>query len=240
MSYKLNQYTSEGIQQEERSEDFFWLEYYPKLQRYCHFLTQNKWDGDDIAQEAYLKAKKYDHHRQKLTSALLNKIAYNHWIDTLRKRKNETIEADFDLASNQSITQLDSIINTVEILLKKLTPKQAIILVLKEAFQYQVKEIAAILDTSEMAVKSNLHRAKKRLEKDLQEEKTSAVDSFWVEEVRQQLSDLFYKALTNQDPTILIRNIPLLKSIAGVPKLVSGNLQSIQTHTPLGALCMAA
>jgi RNA polymerase sigma-70 factor (ECF subfamily) len=204
MSYKLSRQTTDSIQQEERSEDSLWMEYYPKLQRYCHFLTQNKWDGDDIAQEAFLKAKKYDHHQQKLTSALLNKIAYNHWIDILRKRKNERIETDFELASNMSINQLDGIKNTVELLLKNLTPKQAVIFLLKEAFQYQTKEIADILGNTEMAVKSNLHRAKKRLEKNNQEEKTVSVEYFWDDEEREQLTVLFYDVLKDQDPTVLI------------------------------------
>ncbi|RFU63506.1 sigma factor [Peribacillus glennii] len=30
--------------------------FYPALQRYCRFLARNEWDGDDIAQEAILKA----------------------------------------------------------------------------------------------------------------------------------------------------------------------------------------
>jgi RNA polymerase sigma factor (sigma-70 family) len=240
MSYKLSRQTTESIQQEERSEDALWKEYYPKLQRYCHFLTQNKWDGDDIAQEAFLKAKKYDLHQQKLTSALLNKIAYNHWIDILRKRKNERIEKDFELASNRSINQLDGIKNTVELLLKNLTPKQAVIFLLKEAFQYQAKEIADILGNTEMAVKSNLHRAKKRLEKNNQEEKTFSVEYFWDDEEREQLTELFYDVLKDQDPTVLIDCIPSLNSVAVGPKLVIGNLPSIKTHTPSSTLYMAA
>ncbi|MGZ4160678.1 MAG: sigma-70 family RNA polymerase sigma factor [Bacteroidia bacterium] len=240
MSYKLSRQTTDSIQQEERSEDSLWMEYYPKLQRYCHFLTQNKWDGDDIAQEAFLKAKKYDLHQQKLTSALLNKIAYNHWIDILRKRKNERIETDFELASNMSINQLDGIKHTVELLLKNLTPKQAVIFLLKEAFQYQTKEIADILGNTEMAVKSNLHRAKKRLEKNNREEKTVSVEYFRDDEEREQLTALFYDVLKDQDPTVLIDCIPSLKSVAVGPKLVIGNLPSIKTHSPSSTLCMAA
>lgn len=71
----------------ENEEESIWLEYYPKLQRYCHFLAQNQWDGDDIAQETILKALKHYTLDEKMSSALLNKMAYNHWIDQIRKRK---------------------------------------------------------------------------------------------------------------------------------------------------------
>ncbi|WP_225049478.1 sigma factor [Priestia megaterium] len=75
--------------QTESFDDVCWNEHYPKLQQYCRFLTQNAWDGDDIAQETYLKAQRYKGEEHNLSSALLNKIAYHHWIDLLRKRKRE-------------------------------------------------------------------------------------------------------------------------------------------------------
>jgi RNA polymerase sigma factor (sigma-70 family) len=235
MSHELSPNDNFSEQQEERFEDAFWGEFYPKLQRYCHFLTQNKWDGDDIAQETYLKALKYSTHQQNLSTALINKIAYHHWIDILRKRKHETIGAD----TKESIlfNQVDDITNTVELLLNHFTPKQAVIFLLKEAFQYQVKEIATILETSEIAVKSNLHRAKKRLEK---EDQSFSVESFWDVEERDQLSDLFYEALQTQDPSILIQSIPSLKFVVEVTKPVSKNVLSIQTYSPSSTLWMAA
>lgn len=70
---------------------------------------------------------------------------------------------------------------------------------LKEGFRYQLKEIASILQTSETAVKSNLHRAKQRLEKDSEPFST---DSFWNEQERKKLSELFYKTLESQDPAL--------------------------------------
>jgi RNA polymerase sigma-70 factor (ECF subfamily) len=120
---------------------------------------------------------------------------------------------------------MDDIIASVDLLLKQFTPKQAIIFLLKEAFQYQAKEIADILDTTEIAVKSILHRAKKRLEKD------NEADSFWNEEEREQLADLFYETLKTQDPTRLIQSIP---TIMNVPKL------KVNSYSPSSTLCMAA
>jgi DNA-directed RNA polymerase specialized sigma24 family protein len=80
-----------NLENDEKSVEAFWMEYYPKLQRYCRFLAQDIWDGDDIAQETFLKALKYNPYQQKMSSALLNKIAYHHWIDLTRKRKTKPL-----------------------------------------------------------------------------------------------------------------------------------------------------
>jgi len=230
MSRKFGHYSGESSQQDDR----LWIEYYPKLQRYCRFLAQNSWDGDDIAQETYLKALKY--HQQQMSSALLNKIAYHHWVDLLRKRKNETVEADFDHPIHELTNKLDDMTHAVDLLLKKFTPKQAVIFMLKEAFQYQLKEIADLLNTTEMAVKASLHRVKKRLEK---EDQSFSAESFWDVEEREQLSDIFYDALKNQDPTDLIEFIPTITSMNEVPK-INSKLQPIKTFSPSSTLCMAA
>lgn len=240
MSHMLSQDGLESMENQNKFEEDFWVKNYPKLRRYCHFLARNGWDGDEIAQETFIKALKYGNHQQKLTTALLNKIAYNHWVDMLRKRKNETVEADSDFAIQALTTQLDETRESVDILLKNFTPNQAIIFLLKEGFQYQLKEIASILDSTEMAVKSNLHRAKKRLEKANEEKQFLSVELYWDNDELEQLSDLFYEALKNQDPSILIQSIRSRPTISDVPKLISGKLRSKPIYSPSSTLCMAA
>ncbi|MBT2696207.1 sigma-70 family RNA polymerase sigma factor [Bacillus sp. ISL-40] len=239
MSHKHSQVSLEGKVHENRVEEDFWSENYPKLQRYCQFLARNRWDGDDIAQETFVKALRYGN-QQKLTSALLNKIAYNHWVDLLRKRKHEAVEADPDFAHQTLTNQLDETRDSVELLLKNFTPNQAIIFLLKEGFRYQMKEIATILDSTETSVKSNLHRAKKRLEKANEEKQFDSVDSYWDEEERELLSEIFYEALKNQDPAILIQFISSRTRKSNVPKLVTGKFSSKPNYTPSSTLCMAA
>ncbi|EKN70822.1 RNA polymerase factor sigma-70 [Neobacillus bataviensis LMG 21833] len=231
MSHKISPDSVDPSHQDSQ----LWNEYFPKLQRYCRFLARNSWDGDDIAQEAYIKALKY--HQQQISPALLNKIAYHHWVDQLRKRKNETAETDLDHTIQNPTNQLDNMNHAVDLLLKHFTPKQAVIFMLKEAFQYQLKEIAELMHTTEMAVKASLHRVKKRLEK---EEQCFSVESFWNEEGTERLSEIFYESLKNQDPAILIESIPTITSMNEVPKHKSRQLQSIQTHSPSSTLRMAA
>lgn len=232
MAQKLSPKISSETPQQ---EDSFWGEHYPNLQRYCYFLAQNRWDGDDIAQETYLKAKRYGAQQQKLTPALLNKIAYHHWIDLLRKRKKETLS---DRVPSEILhLPLDEMKSTVELMLQQFTPKQAVMFLLKEGFQYQIKEIAELLDTTEMAVKGHLHRAKKRLEKGV--EQSSSVDYFWNEEEKEQCSELFYEALKNQDPTIVIEAVPAI--LSEVPNAIFGRKHhSAQTVSPSSTLCLAA
>lgn len=227
MANKHSPYTTE--QQAERTEDIFWEDFYPKLMRYCRFLAQNKWDGDDIAQETFVKALKYSGNKM-MSPALINKIAYHHWIDVLRKRKKETTELDTELISDD---QSESRTGVVELLLKHFPPKQAVILLLKEGFLYQSKEIADFLGTTEMAVKASLHRAKKRLEKGIDEEKS--FELLWDEEEREQLALLFQETLEAQDPSVLIEALPSLNCLSDQPKL-----HSISKQTPTSTLCMAA
>lgn len=234
MSNKLSLYTLGAVQQDERSVDPFWDEVCLKLQKYCHFLTQSKWDGDDLAQEALIKAIAY-YSQEKITSALLNKIAHNHWMDTLRKRKNEVLSNE--PMNKENFSSLADTIASVDMLLETFTPRQAIIFLLKEAFQYQSKEIAEMLNTTEMAVKSSLNRAKKRIENDQDD---ISLNSFWEEEERERLWNLFHDSLVNQDPTVLIEAITSINPTIDVPRAASRHTIPFTASTPLSTLCMAA
>ncbi len=148
--------------QEKKQEHPDMKELYRKLQQYCRFLTQDKYDGEDAAQEVMLKAYlTYD--QSALSSALLNKMAYHHWIDVVRKRKKETPCELPEMSGADHADQMIERRSLIDHLLAKCTPKQAVLLLLKEVFHYQANELAEILGTSETSVKSAVFRAKKRL-----------------------------------------------------------------------------
>ncbi|MCJ7985073.1 hypothetical protein MUB16_15260 [Priestia sp. OVL9] len=90
------------------------------------------WDGDDIAQETFLKAQRYKSEEHNLSSALLKKIAYHHWIDLLRKRKREGIVEEKALEQQAEKHTFDSKGHSVELLISQFTPKQAVIFFLKK------------------------------------------------------------------------------------------------------------
>lgn len=242
MYTKLRDYIIDDIHMEDKIEQL-----YPRLEQYCHFLSQNKWDGDDLAQESMVKAiLKYGHTHHEITPALLNKIAYHCWVDMVRKRKHEKLESDHEYIENESTNNAARIevrMDIIEHISKHLTPKQAVIFLLKEAFQYKVKEIAEILNTTEVAVKSIVSRTKKRLEKSNQDEAGFSVEPFWREEDQELLSDLFHQALNAQDPNELIKAIPSLHSLeseAVIPKLAVRTKHPHTTHSPSSHFCMAA
>ncbi|TDL80433.1 sigma factor-like helix-turn-helix DNA-binding protein [Peribacillus frigoritolerans] len=212
------------------------LEYYPKLQQYCQFLTQNKYDGEDVAQDVMVKAfLKYE--QEKISTALLNKMAYHHWVDVTRKRKKESIGELPELSARDHASRMNELSEMIDHLMAKCTPKQAVLFLLKEGFQYQARELAEMLETSETAIKSALFRAKKRLAKDKKE-----ADSFWDEEERELLSDLMYTSLQFQDPSPLLQALPDILTFEGTesPALILTSVRPLPSFSSSASLCMAA
>ncbi|RHW43103.1 sigma-70 family RNA polymerase sigma factor [Neobacillus notoginsengisoli] len=205
--------------------------HFDSLRKYCRFLTKNDWESEDLFQSAVLKGLQ-NYAPADISPALLKKIAYHQWIDMARKAKREIVgfpEETVQLDSSSVEGRLDA----VKLLLERTTPKQAVIFLLKEGFNYQAKEIAELLTMTETSVKSLLHRAKGRLEN---ERRLHSVDAEWQEEERQLLSELMVEALLEDDPAVLISNVHRIHSLVKVTKLALPN----HSGTPLGYRCMAA
>jgi RNA polymerase sigma factor (sigma-70 family) len=218
--------------QEEQKENIGITQLYPGLQQYCKFLAQNGWDGDDLFQETIIKTIRH-YESSQINSALLKKIAYHHWVDTIRKRKHEIPGIPEYFTGLKSASAQNSAAETVELLMEKMTPKQSVIFILKEAFRFQSAEIAGLLEMTEMAVKSSLHRARKRLEKAVE---IREVDSLLDEEEEKLLSNLLSESLQAQDPTVLLENIREIPSLFAAPKMV----MSMHSSSPLSSFKMAA
>ncbi|TMV43046.1 RNA polymerase sigma factor [Paenibacillus mesophilus] len=136
------------------------------LRSYCRMLTGTPWDAEDLYQNTLLKAFKA---KEKLVQhpsprALLFRIASNGWIDECRKRKAnvglpegyEALSADFD---EYSLDVKDGL----EFLVSAVPPFQVAVVLLADVFEYNSREIADMLKTTEGAAKAALHRARKRL-----------------------------------------------------------------------------
>jgi RNA polymerase sigma factor (sigma-70 family) len=178
---------------------------YPALQRYSRFLAQNSWDGDDLAQEAFLRAAG-SYEPEQVSQALLKKIAYNCWVDMTRKRKRERLEEAPEPVRDEGKPPEGS--ESIEKLMKCLTLKQAVIFVLKEGFQYTSKEIAGLMQTTEFAVKSALSRARRQLQTAAD---TESPDSGSEESAA--VARLLIRSLQEEDPGCLLRAIPMLPSL---------------------------
>lgn len=205
----------------------------PKLFRYCYFLTKDKWDGEDLAQESVYKALSRYPDRQDWSPALLKKMAYHLWIDKGRKESRETIRSVPDSCVENHPKEWISP-EMIGLLSNRLTPKQLVAFVLKEAFQYKISEVAVLLNLTETAVKALLNRARAKLKKISVDDEWVGSDAFWDENLQKELNAILYRSLKAQDPSLLIAYIPTL--------LAYGPVQMVLpvSPSPLNVLSMAA
>lgn len=207
---------------------------YSTLIPYCHYLTKNKWDAEDLVQETLFKAINHYGQHKDLNAALLKKMAFNLWMDLLQKRNREIIGFTFE-ETDETNEYKDDMMDLVDELISKLTPKQSVIVALKDVFRYQIMEIAEMFDMTETAVKAVLNRARQRLARLLLDEETRSVRDYWSEENEEVLTPAITQAIRLNDPTGVIRLIPILFPMETQPKL-----KLYQFSPPSGSFSMAA
>nr|WP_242517817.1 sigma factor-like helix-turn-helix DNA-binding protein [Halobacillus sp. GSS1] len=194
---------------------------YEKLLRYCLFLTSDGWDGRDLAQESVARAcEHYD--ADDIKPALLKKIAYHVWVDQKRKEKMEPLVKS---ASDDFVIKEETVDETlVQLLLEKLTVKQMLTFILKEAFHYKISEIAELLQMKETGVKALLKRSRDNLNR------CAEVERLQIMRTRSE-DDLLYqtlvRTLTIQDPAVLIEKIPVLLKPASRNQLPGSPLNDL-------------
>jgi RNA polymerase sigma factor (sigma-70 family) len=143
----------------------------PVLLRYCQKLTGSRWDAEDLVQDTFLKALPHLAHPHENPHAFLFRIAKNAWIDKCRKRRraNECLLVDEMLGEASTKTTGDAvespaILDAMSRLLQALSPLQGAVLLLRDVFEFSNLEVANLIGTTEGAVKSSLHRARRNLE----------------------------------------------------------------------------
>ncbi|GAB2563793.1 sigma factor-like helix-turn-helix DNA-binding protein [Gracilibacillus alcaliphilus] len=187
-----------------KKEDTVLMAIYHPLSYYCFFLTQDKWDGEELIQETLSKAFVNYGAPNTWNVSLLKKIAYHTWIDQKRKKREETeqlVEQGYELNSNYEEVEA-----LAEQLLSKMTVKQLVVFLLKDVFQYQITEIAENCGMTEMAVKAMLSRARNHL--DNREDIDSSDQLPLLEEPADQLISVVIQVIQANDPTQLIQLIP--------------------------------
>lgn len=133
-----------------------------KLYKYCLRLSGSPWTAEDLVQETILKVYKIKkaEPKREFTFSYLCTVAKNQFIDETRKYK-ESILFNEDLFGEAcDFIDYDGLI---EILLTTLPLKQAMLVILKDVFGYTSKEMASMLRISNEAIKTALHRSRKKL-----------------------------------------------------------------------------
>lgn len=189
----------------------FLITHYAEVKRYCTFLTKNKWDGEDLAQEAICKVlQKYS--EKEICITLLYKIARNQWLDQMKSKSvQEKLEQQNTFEEpHGKIADLHEMVGKV---LSSLNVQQSVILLLKDVFQYSIADIAKICSVSEGAVKASLFRSRNRL-KTVNEEGIEIVEytddvEIVVTSIREERPELLTKLL----PTIDFTKLPSIQPV---------------------------
>ncbi|WP_052350398.1 RNA polymerase sigma factor [Paenibacillus gorillae] len=135
------------------------------LGRYCMAITASRHEAEDLAQETWLKAiSKLNGEGHANAEAYLLRIARTTWVDRVRRKaRSARLETDSHAADTKAEDDFAEIEALLHVLQKHLSPLQLLVFVLRETMGYSIDATAALLQTSEGAVKAALHRARRSL-----------------------------------------------------------------------------
>jgi len=144
----------------------------PELFRFALKLTGNAFDAEDLVHDALLRAfgsMAVHYGRVSNMRAYLYRICSNLWIDETRRAWRFTsLEAttlDHQHPASPAAETATDMRDAADTIFAVLAPRERAAVVLKEACDFSHAEIADLLATTEGAVKTALHRAKRRLKK---------------------------------------------------------------------------
>ena len=141
------------------------------LTTYAYNILGSYEDAKDIVQDAYLKFFNIDDNRIENKKAYLIRTVINLSIN-LKKRQKKIVkqyhgewlpEPVATEKSDTTIVRKDILSYSLMVLLEKLNAKQRAVFILKEAFEYDHKEIAELLQISEENCRKIYSRAKHEL-----------------------------------------------------------------------------
>jgi RNA polymerase sigma-70 factor (ECF subfamily) len=148
----------------------------PELHRYATRMTGSVIDGEDVVQEAVIKA--YDAlpglaHNTNLRGWLF-RITHNKAIDHLRRFSDQPLELldEYPMTEDNDPPLEDKELALA--LFLKLAPRQRSCVILKDVLGYSLAEISELLDATVPEIKATLHRGRMRLHELAAEAETSA------------------------------------------------------------------
>ena len=141
----------------------------PRLHRYCARMTGSVIDGEDVVQEALVKALEAFGAAGSIADveAWLVRIAHNTALDFLRRRARQNAsqsDEDLEMIVDPTAVATDSHVAEVSLrTLLRLPVSQRSSVILMDVLGYSLEEINAITGSSIAAVKAALHRGRARL-----------------------------------------------------------------------------
>ncbi|GAB3947877.1 RNA polymerase sigma factor SigJ [Kribbella albertanoniae] len=147
----------------------------PRLGAIAYRMLGSATEAEDAVQEVFLRWQAADRDRIEVPEAWLTKALTNLCLNQLTsaRARRETyvgqwlpeplLAGDPMLGPLETAEQRDSVSIAVLVLMERLTPNERAVYVLREAFSYSHREIAAILDMTETACQQTFHRAKQHV-----------------------------------------------------------------------------
>ena len=141
----------------------------PKLHRYCARMTGSVIDGEDVVQEALVKAIEAFPQAGAIgyPEGWLFRIAHNTALDFLRGRARQEAsrtDADPDMIADPATPTKDRQIAAASLrTFMHLPAAQRSSVILMDVLGYSLEEIGGVMDNSVAAVKAALHRGRARL-----------------------------------------------------------------------------
>jgi RNA polymerase sigma-70 factor (ECF subfamily) len=141
----------------------------PKLHRYCARMTGSVIDGEDVVQEALLKATRGFDDAGPIADleGWLFRISHNAALDFLRHRARQDAtrsDEDPDMIADMTSAEENRQVAAASLrTFMRLPVAQRSSVILMDVLGYSLDEIGAVMDTSIPAVKAALHRGRTRL-----------------------------------------------------------------------------
>ncbi len=135
-------------------------------------MTGSREAAEEICQEAMIKVFKYLHRFQpgRNFRSWLYKITANAAFDFLRReRREEHIlsaqkeAGELSVPSPEKYVQDREIVGRVQACLDRLTPRERMVFLLRDMEGFSIKETAALVKSSSMAVRTHLSRARSKI-----------------------------------------------------------------------------
>jgi RNA polymerase sigma-70 factor (ECF subfamily) len=150
----------------------------PRLHRYCARMTGSVIDGEDVVQEAMLKAMEALRGEALQTTtdaesaithpqAWLFRIAHNAAVDFLRRRARQGVQLDEEVLAMipdpvDEMAQRQAAAASLRTFMHLPTPERSSV-ILMDVLGYSLREVAEVMQATIPAVKAALHRGRDRL-----------------------------------------------------------------------------